>query len=94
MLEVDSFCEHWGIDSSVNPVALGCDTSIDQCLSGSVALYCRHFEFSNLRYPFSIFVLNVLGYYRVSLDSCIPREFLGFYTLRFCVEHWAMTQRC
>ncbi|MFS7890044.1 hypothetical protein Hanom_Chr00s000006g01614121 [Helianthus anomalus] len=56
---------HWGIDSSVNPVALGCDTFIHQCPSGSVALYCRHFEFSNLRYPFSIFVLNVLEYYRV-----------------------------
>ncbi|MFS7912255.1 hypothetical protein Hanom_Chr02g00127901 [Helianthus anomalus] len=70
--EVDSFCEHWGIDSSVNPVAPGCDTPIDQCPPGSVALYCCHFEFSNRRYPFSIFVLNVLEYYRVSFGQLHP----------------------
>ncbi|KAF5768729.1 hypothetical protein HanRHA438_Chr14g0650331 [Helianthus annuus] len=64
--EVDSFCDQWGIDPSVNPVAPGCDRTIDQCPPGSIALYCRHFEFSNLRYPFSVFVLNVLEYYRVS----------------------------
>ncbi|MFS7917706.1 hypothetical protein Hanom_Chr03g00192321 [Helianthus anomalus] len=28
---------------------VGLDKSIDQCLVGSIALYCRHFEFSNLR---------------------------------------------
>ncbi|KAF5760367.1 hypothetical protein HanRHA438_Chr16g0764591 [Helianthus annuus] len=61
-----------GIDSSVNPVAPGCDTPIDQCPPGSVALYCRHFEFSNLHYHFSIFVLNVLEYYRVSFGQLYP----------------------
>ncbi|MFS7963560.1 hypothetical protein Hanom_Chr08g00739741 [Helianthus anomalus] len=70
--EVDSFCEHWGIDSSVNPLSPGCDKSIDQCPPGFVSLYCRHFEFSNLRYPFSIFVLNVLGYYHVSFGQLHP----------------------
>ncbi|KAF5822942.1 hypothetical protein HanRHA438_Chr01g0033471 [Helianthus annuus] len=67
--EVDSFCEQWGIDPSVNPVAPGCDKNVDQCPTGSIALYCRHFEFSNLRYPFSVFVLNVLEYYRVSFGQ-------------------------
>ncbi|MFS7995324.1 hypothetical protein Hanom_Chr12g01116631 [Helianthus anomalus] len=43
--EVDAFCELWGIDSSVNLVAPGCDKSIDQCLPGSIALYYRHFDF-------------------------------------------------
>ncbi|KAM0018961.1 hypothetical protein Hdeb2414_s0026g00680011 [Helianthus debilis subsp. tardiflorus] len=71
--EVDSFCEHWGIDPSVNPVTLGCETSIDQCPLSFVALYCRHFEFSNLRYRFSIFVLNVLEYYRVSFGQLHPQ---------------------
>ncbi|KAJ0641170.1 hypothetical protein HanLR1_Chr16g0624211 [Helianthus annuus] len=61
-----------GIDSSLNPVAPGCDTPIDQCPSGSVALYCRHFEFSNLHYHFSIFVFNVLEYYRVSFGQLYP----------------------
>ncbi|KAJ0522399.1 hypothetical protein HanIR_Chr10g0482221 [Helianthus annuus] len=71
--EIDSFCEHWRIDSSVNPVAPGCDTSIDQCPSGSVALYCHHFEFSNFCYPFSIFVVNVLEYYCVSFGQLHPQ---------------------
>ncbi|MFS8003105.1 hypothetical protein Hanom_Chr13g01209981 [Helianthus anomalus] len=73
MGEVDSFCEHWGIDSSVNLVAPGCDKSIDQCPSGFIALYSRHFEFFNLRYPFSIFVLNILEYYRVSFGQLHPQ---------------------
>ncbi|KAJ0770670.1 hypothetical protein HanPI659440_Chr07g0260321 [Helianthus annuus] len=44
--EVDSFCEQWGIDPSVNPVAPGCE--VDQCPTGSIALYCRHFEVSRV----------------------------------------------
>ncbi|KAJ0710661.1 hypothetical protein HanOQP8_Chr09g0314941 [Helianthus annuus] len=70
--DVDSFCEQWGIDPSVNPVAPGCNKPIDQCPSGFIALYWRHFEFSNLRYPFSVFVLNVLEYYRVSFGQLHP----------------------
>ncbi|MFS8023466.1 hypothetical protein Hanom_Chr16g01451781 [Helianthus anomalus] len=42
--EVDSFCEQWGIDPSVNLVAPGCDKPIDQCPTSYIALYCRHFE--------------------------------------------------
>ncbi|MFS7961740.1 hypothetical protein Hanom_Chr08g00718631 [Helianthus anomalus] len=49
-----------GIGLKFNPVAPGCDKSVDQCPSRLIALYCRHFEFSNLRHPFSTFVLNVL----------------------------------
>ncbi|KAM0036085.1 hypothetical protein Hdeb2414_s0014g00422071 [Helianthus debilis subsp. tardiflorus] len=59
----------WGIGLKFNPVAPGCDKSIDQCPYGSIALYYRHFEFSNLRHPFSTFVLNVLEYYRVSFGQ-------------------------
>ncbi|KAJ0747637.1 hypothetical protein HanOQP8_Chr05g0191891 [Helianthus annuus] len=58
-----------GLGLKFNPVAPGCDKSVDQCPSGSIALYCRHFEFSNLRHPFSTFVLNVLEYYRVSFGQ-------------------------
>ncbi|MFS7987403.1 hypothetical protein Hanom_Chr11g01022251 [Helianthus anomalus] len=36
-------------------------------------MYCRHFEFSNLRHPFSNFVLNVLEYYRVSFGQIHPQ---------------------
>ncbi|KAJ0438014.1 hypothetical protein HanHA300_Chr16g0609091 [Helianthus annuus] len=39
----------------------------------SIALNCRYFEFSNLRYPFSTFVLNVLEYYRVSFGQLHPQ---------------------
>ncbi|KAJ0605302.1 hypothetical protein HanHA300_Chr02g0061511 [Helianthus annuus] len=58
--EVEAFCIEWGIGLKHNPVAPGCDKSIDQCPPGSIALYCRHFEFSNLCHPFSIFVLNAI----------------------------------
>ncbi|MFS8026189.1 hypothetical protein Hanom_Chr16g01483951 [Helianthus anomalus] len=50
--EVEAFYAKWAIDSKFNPEALNLDKSIDQCPAGSIALYCRHFEFSNLRHPF------------------------------------------
>ncbi|KAF5777709.1 hypothetical protein HanXRQr2_Chr12g0538931 [Helianthus annuus] len=71
--EVEAFCMERGIGLRFNPVALGCDKSVDQCPSGSIALYCCHFEFSNLRHPFSTFVLNVLEYYRVSFGQNHPK---------------------
>ncbi|MFS8033986.1 hypothetical protein Hanom_Chr17g01575931 [Helianthus anomalus] len=71
--EVEAFCLEWGIGLRLKPVAPGCDISIDRCPPGSVALYCRHFEFSNLRYPFSNFVLNILEYYSVSLSQIHPQ---------------------
>ncbi|KAJ0548657.1 hypothetical protein HanIR_Chr08g0386221 [Helianthus annuus] len=70
--EVENFCMDWGIGLKFNPVAPGCDKSVDQCPPVSIALYCRHFEFSNLRHPFSLFVLNVLEYYRVSFGQIHP----------------------
>ncbi|KAJ0817933.1 hypothetical protein HanPI659440_Chr00c04g0711261 [Helianthus annuus] len=71
--EVEAFCIQWGIDLRFNPESPGLDKSIDQCPASSVALYCRHFEFSNLRYPFSTFVLNVLEYYQVSFGQLHPQ---------------------
>ncbi|MFS8034626.1 hypothetical protein Hanom_Chr17g01583331 [Helianthus anomalus] len=62
-----------GFDLRFKPEAPGLDKSIDQCPAGSVALYCRHFEFSNLRHPFSTFVLSVLEYYRVSFGQLHPQ---------------------
>ncbi|KAF5774591.1 hypothetical protein HanXRQr2_Chr13g0602451 [Helianthus annuus] len=63
----------WGIGMKFKPVAPACDVSIGKCPPGSIALYCRHFEFSSLRHPFSIFVLNVLEYYRVSFAQIHPQ---------------------
>ncbi|KAJ0544217.1 hypothetical protein HanHA89_Chr09g0359101 [Helianthus annuus] len=71
--EVETFCMEWGIGLKFKPVAPGMDVSIDRCPAGSIALYCRHFEFSNLRHPFSLFVLNVLEYYRVSFGQIHPQ---------------------
>ncbi|KAJ0646104.1 hypothetical protein HanOQP8_Chr16g0631441 [Helianthus annuus] len=71
--EVETFCMEWGIGMKFKPVALVMDVSIDLCPAGSIALYCRHFEFSNLRHPFSLFVLNVLEYYRVSFGQIHPQ---------------------
>ncbi|KAJ0702400.1 hypothetical protein HanPI659440_Chr14g0529081 [Helianthus annuus] len=71
--QVEAFCLEWGIGLRFKPVAPGCDISIDRCLPGSVALYCHHFEFSNLRHPFLNFVLNVLEYYRVLFGRIHPQ---------------------
>ncbi|MFS7967314.1 hypothetical protein Hanom_Chr09g00784321 [Helianthus anomalus] len=88
--EVEPFCIEWGIGLKYNPVAPGCDKSVDQCPPGSITLYCRHFEFSNLRHPFSIFVLNVLEYYRVFFGQIHPRGL----ALKFCVELPGMILLC
>ncbi|KAJ0525526.1 hypothetical protein HanHA300_Chr09g0313061 [Helianthus annuus] len=93
--EVETFCMEWGIGLKFKLVAPGMDVSIDQCPAGSIALYCRHFEFSNLRHPFSLFVLNVLEYYRVSFGQIHPQGLgLGFCISRFYVERVVMTLPC
>ncbi|MFS7998815.1 hypothetical protein Hanom_Chr12g01158441 [Helianthus anomalus] len=71
--DVEAFCMEWGIGLKFNPVAPGCDKSVDQCPSRSIALYYRHSELSNLRHPFSTFVLNGLEYYRVSFSQIHPK---------------------
>ncbi|KAJ0609078.1 hypothetical protein HanHA89_Chr03g0115901 [Helianthus annuus] len=71
--EVDLFCMEYGIDKKFNPTAPACDVSVDKPNPGSIALYCRHFQWSNLRYPFSFFVLNLLEYYRVSFGQVHPK---------------------
>ncbi|XP_035842045.1 uncharacterized protein LOC118488796 [Helianthus annuus] len=71
--EVDLFCLEYGIDKQFNPTAPACDASVDKPIPGFIALYCRHFEWSNLRYPFSFFVLNLLEYYRVSFGQVHPK---------------------
>ncbi|MFS7937239.1 hypothetical protein Hanom_Chr05g00425261 [Helianthus anomalus] len=38
--EAEVFCMEWGIGLKFNPVAPGCDKSVNQCPSGSIALYC------------------------------------------------------
>ncbi|MFS7955394.1 hypothetical protein Hanom_Chr07g00642101 [Helianthus anomalus] len=60
-------------DQSTSFYSPGLDKSIDQCPKGSIALFCKHLEFSNPRYPFSTFVLNVMEYYRVSFGQLHPR---------------------
>ncbi|KAJ0526798.1 hypothetical protein HanRHA438_Chr09g0410491 [Helianthus annuus] len=71
--EVELFCKEYGIGIEFTPTAPACDASIDKCPTGFIALYCRHFDFSNLRYPFSLFVLNLLEYYRVSFCQIHPK---------------------
>ncbi|KAF5754488.1 hypothetical protein HanXRQr2_Chr17g0791841 [Helianthus annuus] len=71
--EVELFCKEYGIRKMFKPTAPACDVPIDKCPAGFIALYCRHFEFSNLRHPFSLFVLNLLEYYRVSFGQIHPK---------------------
>ncbi|MFS7897788.1 hypothetical protein Hanom_Chr00s012017g01748551 [Helianthus anomalus] len=44
--EVEAFCLEWGIGLRFKSVAPGCDTSIDRCPPGSVALYCQYYHVS------------------------------------------------
>ncbi|KAM0063359.1 hypothetical protein Hdeb2414_s0003g00090011 [Helianthus debilis subsp. tardiflorus] len=81
--EVELFCGEYGIDKMFKPTAPACDVPIDKPTAGSIALYCRHFEFLNLRYPFSLFFLNMLEYYRVSFGQIHPKGMASI--LRFCV---------
>ncbi|KAM0050541.1 hypothetical protein Hdeb2414_s0007g00225211 [Helianthus debilis subsp. tardiflorus] len=92
--EVEAFYAEWGIDPKFNPEAPGLDKSFDQSPAGSIALYCRYFEFSNLRHPFSVFVLNVLEYYRVSFGQLHPQGLSKVDISRFCVGLWGMIQLC
>ncbi|KAJ0580987.1 hypothetical protein HanRHA438_Chr04g0175031 [Helianthus annuus] len=71
--EVELFCMEYGIGTKFKPTAPACDVSIDKCPVGFIALYCRPFEFSDLRHPFSLFVLNLLEYYRVSFGQIHPK---------------------
>ncbi|MFS8003826.1 hypothetical protein Hanom_Chr13g01218461 [Helianthus anomalus] len=63
--EVEAFCLKRGIDLRFKPEAPGLDKSIDQCPAGFVALYCKHFEFSNLHHPFSTFSLARVLHFKV-----------------------------
>ncbi|MFS7988841.1 hypothetical protein Hanom_Chr11g01039601 [Helianthus anomalus] len=73
--EVELFCTGGGggVGMKFKPMAPACDVSIDKCPAGSIALYYHHFEFSNLRHPFSLFVLNVVEYYHVSFGQIHPQ---------------------
>ncbi|KAJ0493750.1 hypothetical protein HanIR_Chr12g0589621 [Helianthus annuus] len=66
-------CSCISIDRKFNPTAPACNVPVDKPNPGSIALYCRHFQWSNLRYPFSFFVLNLLEYYRVSFGQVHPK---------------------
>ncbi|KAF5797624.1 hypothetical protein HanXRQr2_Chr07g0282841 [Helianthus annuus] len=70
---VEAFCLKWGIGLRFKPEAPGLDKSINQCSAVSVALYFKHFDFSNPRHPFSTFGLNILEYYRASFGQLHPQ---------------------
>ncbi|MFS7975055.1 hypothetical protein Hanom_Chr10g00875981 [Helianthus anomalus] len=70
--EVENFCIDWGIGLKFNPVAPACDKSVDQC--PLVRLLCIAVILSFLTFVIlSLFVLNVLEYYRVSFGQIHPK---------------------
>ncbi|KAI3754657.1 hypothetical protein L1987_54444 [Smallanthus sonchifolius] len=66
---VDEFCQQWGLNAKFRSTAPIMGKTVDQCPEGMLAMYSRHFELSNLRYPFSLFFLRFLQYYRLNFSQ-------------------------
>ncbi|KAK1425197.1 hypothetical protein QVD17_20544 [Tagetes erecta] len=69
---LDQFCLQYSITSKYKPTLPQPDQLITDCPDGYIALYTKHFEFSNLRIPFSIFFLSFLKAYRLNISQLSP----------------------
>lgn len=70
--EVNSFCEEWGIDQAFHPIAPAADATIFDMPAGKIGVYTRWFDFANIRFPLSRFLLTVLQYYQVHISQISP----------------------
>jgi hypothetical protein len=70
--EVNAFCEEYGIDLGLHPTAPAADAIISDMPVGTIGVYTRWFDFSNIRFPLSRFLLSVLQYYQVHISQVSP----------------------
>ncbi|KAK1425183.1 hypothetical protein QVD17_20529 [Tagetes erecta] len=66
------FCLKYSITPKYKPTLPQPDQLITDCPHGYIALYTKHFDFSNLRIPFSFFFLSFLKAYRLNISQLSP----------------------
>ncbi|GKA55437.1 hypothetical protein Tco_0754386, partial [Tanacetum coccineum] len=67
--ELREFTSEYYIPSALHPVVPAASASIADFPVGKVGVYTRFFEFANQRVPLSLFMCNVLNYYRLHISQ-------------------------
>ncbi|KAK1425185.1 hypothetical protein QVD17_20531 [Tagetes erecta] len=71
-LSLQQLCLKYSITPKYKPTLPHPDQLITDCPHGYIALYTKHFDFSNLRIPFSSFFLSFLKAYRLNISQLSP----------------------
>jgi hypothetical protein len=67
--DVRQFSSDYFIPLDVHPEAPDVDACIADFLEGKIGLYTRFFEYANYRVPISIFLSNLLNFYRLHISQ-------------------------
>ncbi|GJR64291.1 hypothetical protein Tco_0010356 [Tanacetum coccineum] len=67
--ELREFTSEYYIPFALHPVVPAASASIADFPEGKVGVYTRFFEFANQRVPLSLFMCNVLNYYRLHISQ-------------------------
>ncbi|GJS79582.1 hypothetical protein Tco_0729463 [Tanacetum coccineum] len=67
--ELREFTSEYYIPFTLHPVVPAASASIADFPEGKVGVYTRFFEFANQRVPLSLFMCNVLNYYRLHISQ-------------------------
>ncbi|GKA71701.1 hypothetical protein Tco_0777840 [Tanacetum coccineum] len=67
--ELREFTSEYYIPFALHPVVPAANASIADFPEGKVGVYTRFFEFANQRVPLSLFMCNVLNYYRLHISQ-------------------------
>ncbi|GJR04837.1 hypothetical protein Tco_0527821 [Tanacetum coccineum] len=67
--ELREFTSEYYIPFALHPVVPAASASIADFPEGKIGVYTRFFEFANQRVPLSLFMCNVLNYYRLHISQ-------------------------
>ena len=67
--ELTEFASDFFIPFALHPVVPDNDACISDFPEGKVGVYTRFFEFSNQRVPLSLFLCDILNYYRIHISQ-------------------------
>ena len=67
--ELTEFASDFYIPNALHPVVPDDDASIADFPVGKVGVYTRFFEFANQRVPLSLFLVDILNYYRIHISQ-------------------------
>ncbi|GJU16049.1 hypothetical protein Tco_1144015 [Tanacetum coccineum] len=68
-LELDTFCNDYGIGEEFGSVLSGLNESIYDFPQGKIGIYTRFIEFANFRLPLPTFFLSVLEHFRMHISQ-------------------------